>query len=208
MKITPVFENTDKHTIPLWLIEDVEIPNSITQALSEPNSWSDYSKTMKDEEYAQGHSDRLLHRNSKFLSDKLNKETGLDKFIIKHLSKQKDYDYNATWPSSGVEPYLDRLGISYAMVKDSVNYKQHPHVDNFFVFGTVLLNLKDNHPDSGTVYYDYKEYLLNGKQTRVYKGPYKKGTGLLHVNTPHNLHEGWNEGDFDRYVAFGNICLI
>jgi len=207
MKITPVFKNPDKHTIPLWLVEDVEIPNSIIQSLNEPNSWSDYSKTMKDEEYAKGHSDRLLHKNSRFLSDKLNKETGLAKFIIKHLKNQKDYNYNATWPDVGVEPYLDKLGVSVQMVKDSPNYKQHPHVDNFFVFGTILLNLQDNNPDSGTVYYDYRDHLLNGKQTRVYKGPYKKGTGLLHINTPCNLHEGWNEGDSDRFVAFGNICL-
>ena len=208
MKITPVFKNPDQHTIPIWLIEDVEIPNSVTQALNEPNSWSPYSKIFKDEEYAKGHNDRLLHRNSKFLSDKLNNAYGLDKSIIKHLSKQKDYNYNATWPWEGVEPYLDKIGISYGMVKDGVNYRQLPHVDNFFVFGTVLLNLKDNHPDSGRVYYDYRDWILKGKATRVYKGPYKKGTGLLHINTPCNLHEGWNEGDFDRYVAFGNICLI
>ena len=208
MKITPVFKNPDKFTIPLWLIEDVEIPNSIVQTLNEPNSWSPYSKIFKSKEYASGHNHRLLHRNSKFLSNKLNSAYGLDKEIIKHISKQKDYDYNATWPWEGVEPYLNKLGIGYGMVKDGVNYRQHPHVDNFFVFGTVLLNLKDNHPDSGTVYYDYKDWLLNGKQTRIYKGPYKKGTGLLHINTPFNLHEGWNEGDFDRYVAFGNICLV
>ena len=50
MKITPVFKNPDQHTIPIWLIEDVEIPNSVTQALSEPNSWSPYSKIFKEVE--------------------------------------------------------------------------------------------------------------------------------------------------------------
>lgn len=216
MKITPVFKypaepswDDIRHTIPLWLIEDVEIPDSITKAISDPYSWSNYSKIFKDKNYAQGHKDRAVHKNSKELTQLLNKASGLEKDIVKFIMHQKDYDFRQSWPAEGVAPYLKKMGISYSMVKDGVQYRQHPHIDNHFVFGTVLINLRDNPKASGTVYYDYRDYLLkNTKETRIYKGPYKKGTGLLHINTPANLHEGWNEGDFDRYVAFGNLCLV
>ena len=196
MKITPVFN--DPNAVPIWSIEDIEIPNPIQDACQQKDTWIAYP----------GHKNgRYNHKEEHLLCYglKVNNLEKINNTLIHFLKNQQDYDFDSYFPVAKFQSKLDDSKFVFNIVRDNPGFKQGPHKDNRFVMCSTIINLVDNDEGAGTYYYDYFDYYTKDKQTLIYKGPSKKGTGLLHVNTCVNLHEGWNNTESNRFIAFGNI---
>ena len=89
------------------------------------------------------------------------------------------------WPVGGVSTLLDKPG-----------FMMHPHVDNRFVLGVLIINLQDNPTGSGTHF-----------PRLDYTSPVKRGTGVFflnHVNTEHGIKQ---PGPEDRLIAYQTLTL-
>lgn len=109
---------------------------------------------------------------------------------VHKLIKQSKIDW---WPYDYVEKYdfgYKRGTIS--VYKDSSNFNMGLHIDNGLSFATSIINLQDNE-GAHTVYYD------NNTHEEIYRGPSKKGSGVIHINQPGLLHTGVNESDDERF---------
>ena len=207
MIIKPVFK--DKRYIPLWTIEGIDIPSTVTKSILSDNQYSNYDSQIEttDPEFIAAHQGRSFHKDNYNLNLELNKSLDHGLALSNFLIQQEDYYFADTWPTEGFRERLKGNRIGYDFVRDGKNYEQDPHVDNFFLMGSILINLEDNPVGSGTRYYDPIKWISEGKTELVFEGPVKKGTGVIHVNTPNNIHKGWNASDRFRYVAFGNIGI-
>lgn len=84
----------------------------------------------------------------------------------------------------------------YSINLDSPYFNMGPHVDGEHGLSTLIINLKDN-PGAHTIYYNPNQDL--GDLKEIYRGPSKKGTGVIHINRPDLLHSGINESENERY---------
>ena len=191
MKITPVFN--DLNAIPVWNIEDIEIPDSIQDACQQKDAWLAYTRHKNG---------RYVHKEEYWLSNSLEK---IGYSLIHFLKNQQDYNFDSYYSVTKFQSKLENSKFGFNIVKDNPGFKQDPHLDSRFVMCSTIINLVDNDEGAGTYYYDYFDYYTKDKQTLIYKSPTKKGTGTLHVNTCVNLHEGWNNTESNRFIAFGNI---
>ena len=208
MKITPVF--SDPKALPIWKLEDVVIPKFIQGACLEEDPWISYPEyhgwigVPGLEQMVVGMSGRYLHKDKEYCDHKFK---NINEELVEFLKVQQDYDFNKDYPVTGFQQKLEHSRFRFDTVRDNPGFRQTPHVDNRLIMCTALINLSDNDEGAGTYYYDYFDFYTKGKQTLIYTGPSKKGTGLLHVNTCVNLHEGWNNTESNRFIAFGNIGL-
>lgn len=208
MNITPVFD--DPNAVPIWKLEGIEIPKFIEKACTQDTSWISYpifqgwDKIPGMEGFVAGMKDRYLHEENVYCNHKLSK---IGTELVEFLKTQKDYDFDDDFPSSTFNEKLETNRFKFDTVKDGPRFRQTPHVDNRYIMCTALINLADNAEGAGTYYYDYFDFYTQKKERIIYQGPSKKGTGLLHVNTCRNLHEGWNNTDSDRFIAFGNMPI-
>lgn len=87
---------------------------------------------------------------------------------------------------------------------DRPGFNMGKHIDNRFIIGTVIVNLKDNPKSSGTHFWNSID-----EPIPWYSGPVKKHTGILmlnNVNTLHSININKNEEDV-RHIAYENICV-
>jgi len=113
-------------------------------------------------------------------------------------------DVSTWWPFDYVKNYEMYIngeptkgkGISFIIDKGGFNMGYH--VDNGLSIATWIINVKDN-PNAHTVYAN-KDVM---EWEEIYRGPDKKGTGVLHINRPELYHCGINEGTEERAVLIG-----
>lgn len=127
-----------------------------------------------------------------------------DEIATKLKSMLKRSDVDSWWPMDYIEKYDMGLpdeptkGVGHSFIIDSPKFDMGYHVDNGLSLMTWIINIKDN-PNAHTVYADKLNY--DWKET--YRGPDKKGTGMLHINRHGLYHTGLNEGNEDRAVLIG-----
>lgn len=191
MKFKPVIK-FDKAKYPIWEIDDIEIPDSLYTLIKESN-WTKFDKYTKNSEYSQpqtrlvlGDYDRSI---TKTISDDINE----------YIFEQEDYDLVYVKKSHPIVAHSIR-SIPWRVdpVKDIANYKLGIHTDGIQFIGTAIINVENN--NTVTEYFADKD----GKEL-IYKGSGRKGTGVLHLNTPYTYHRVRNTTNEDRYILH---CIL
>lgn len=117
-------------------------------------------------------------------------------------------DFHHWWPTDIYECFdfgYDSDLVSAGIFKDSPNFNMGMHVDNGLSLGTSIINLVNQ--NAYTVY-----YTDDTGNSISYKGPTKRGTGIVHLNHPGLWHSGYNEADEERFILMAyyavnnNIC--
>ena len=200
MKFRPIF--TDRQAMPVWEITGAAIPEIVDRATSTDTNW-----TSADVVYnlpISKNPGKYLYTGEEML--KMNFKSIMDP-IYNFLLTQKDYDFWNSWPTSQFQEVLAKHphGGSMDIWKILPNTSHGAHVDNLFIMGTVIVNIADNAEGSGTKYYDKRGQGDDDTWVPIYEAPVKRGTGVLHINTSSTLHQGHNNSDQDRYIAYTNI---
>lgn len=195
MNIKPIF-SSDQKKLFAWELSDVTIPDPVEELIN-ANEFTDYNTSKQP--------GGLSHPSSRL---KLNVEDntvydlfrGLSMELFYFIINQKDYIIDSVWPATFIESIKNRQLSLFGteIVRDDPGFAMGKHLDNNATFATYLLNLRDNN-DAFSEYWDYKD-----ENKLLYEGPSKKGTGVLHINSPYLLHQGSNKGSEYRYIAFGN----
>jgi len=189
MHIKPVVElGNSKHY--LWELSDITLPRDLTKILKE-SEWKPYNYNFS-----------RLTPIDRFIAVKFNNDLFSSIFtdINYYLNNNTDYDVKNTWPLDSGKHYLNAQW-STNVVKDIKSFHMTPHLDNNLVFATCIINMVDN--EENTTEYFHDEY---GKEL-LYKSPGKKGTGVLHINSPYLYHSASNNSQQDRIILLNNLKI-
>ena len=165
----PIWEVTD------WLLPDIDYSELVTKVFDQS------SKHYKSSNLRQETNIEInMYEQGVLIQDMLreNNLIVLDQMWKGHLER-------FVWPVGGVSTLLDKPG-----------FMMHPHVDNRFVLGVLIINLQDNPTGSGTHF-----------PRLDYTSPVKRGTGVFflnHVNTEHGIKQ---PGPEDRLIAYQTLTL-
>ena len=188
MHIKPVVELGNwKHY--LWELSDIPLPEDLTKILKE-SEWVPYNYSV------------LKHSPKRFVAKKFNKDLFSSIFtdINYYLNNNTDYNVKTTWPFDSGKHYSNaQWGID--VIKDTESFHMEPHLDNNLMFATCVINVVDN--EENTTEYFHDEY---GKEL-MYKSPGKKGTGVLHINSPYLYHSASNNSQQDRIILLNNLKI-
>lgn len=207
MKFKPVFPK-DKFMF-VWEVTDVDIPDELN-SIRDTDTWVPYGIRVNGQPM-----DRLIYEgNPREVENLLN---DLRVKCTEHIKTQKDYDLvNATWPQFLLDA-IPPNAFYPSLVKDLPGMSMGLHIDNHAMIGTFIINLEDN-PDSGTQYFDLEKKIAEGYIFKNgskeypepdYIGPTKKGTGILHLNSPYLWHTGANFSKTStRYATIGQLANI
>lgn len=190
MTITPVTKFGNNQYF-IWELTDILLPD-------------DLSITLKDSEWVPYNKSNILlnHSEKRFKVNKF--DYGIFDYIFNDLNysifNSKDYDIQTVWPLNRDKQYLQSKWGS-SIIKDKSEFNMSPHLDNNLMFATCIINLEDNGENTTEYFKDQ-----NGKEL-TYKSPGKKGTGVLHVNSPHLYHSASNKSKQDRITLISNLHI-
>jgi len=198
MKITPVLERNDKRFV--WELTDIEIPEKL-QKIVDTGEYLNYNKLSPEKS--------LKHRETRL---KLVKDKGAGTLIgnllkpaVQHVLNSNYYFYDGVWPAFFIDTLKQNPPLfNGQVVKDLPGHAMSTHLDNSLMFASCILNLKDN-DECFTEYYSDPKGEKVIYRTRRYSN---KGTGVIHLNSPHLYHNGFNKGGNERLIAFCNLSLV
>ena len=172
MNIELIDENFPVWKITDWQVPDIDYTESHTyDQSSKYYTSSDLRHTVNTSiDMSQGINIQEMLKDSDLLV--------LDQMWKGHLNRLK-------WPEGSTNILLDKPG-----------FKMGDHIDNRYVIGVLIINLKDNPIGSGTYFTE-----LN------YGGPTKKGTGLFFLNHDNTKHNIVQPGPEDRLIAYQTLTL-
>ena len=189
MRFRPVI-NLHKSKYPIWEITEIEIPDKVYDSIK-GGTWTVYDEFIKSKTFSQPVTRFILEDHDRFstqfISDEINTFIYSQKHYDLSLIQKKDPDFINK---------IRTLPWKIDLNKDIANYKLGVHVDNSQFAGTCIINLRDN--QTVTEYFADKD----GKEL-IFKGSGKKGTGVLHLNTPYTFHSVTNTSGEDRYILHG-----
>lgn len=194
MNIEPVF-SSDQNKLFAWELSDVDIPEQIEDLIN-THEFVDYN-SIKSGGLDQPSSRYKLNVDNKTIYDIF---SDLSKQLFNFLVNQNDYIIDSVWPKPFIESIKARQQTLFGteVIRDDPGFEMGKHLDNNVIFATFLINLRDNN-NAYSEYWDYKD-----ENKLLYEGPSKRGTGVLHINSPCLLHQGSNKSTEYRYIAFGN----
>ena len=124
----------------------------------------------------------------------------LGKLLKDKIAEQFTKDIVTWWPESFIQEYIfEEQQIN--IFRDSPNFNMGLHVDNGLSLGTCVINVTDS--NSYTEYYE-----SDSDEVVAYRGPSKKGTGIVHINQPGLWHSGINNGPDERYIMMSYFSVI
>ena len=186
MNFTPVI-NFDKSKYPIWEINNINIPDELYKSVQN-GGWSPYSP--EGSKYNPQPKTRFILENYDY---SITKDLSIQ--INDFISKQKDYDLQLVdnYHPDIIPRRIRSLTWRIEPVKDILGYKLGVHLDYKVGIGTAIINLRDNKTVT--------EYFADEKGEKlIYKGTGKKGTGVIHLNTPYTYHRVRNTSGENRYI--------
>ena len=189
MTITPVYKPGNNQYF-IWELTDIPLPK-VLDVIVEKSEWIPYSNYTVNE-----------WGSKRFVADKFDSiiTDPLFKYLNYVISNRHDYDISTIWPFVNSKSFLD-AEWGPQIIKDQSDFNMAPHIDNNYMFATCIINLQDN-GENTTEYFKDQE----GKEL-IYKSPGKKGTGVLHVNSPFLYHSAHNRSKQDRVVLINNLNI-
>lgn len=179
--------------LPVFEITDINFENYFNKEDLEP-FWNKFFQNSTDDKSYRMRAP-LIDSNldfSKKLFEEINEK-------IKPIILNSHFEW---WPKDYVDSYSFEINdnVGTGVYLDSPHFHMGNHIDNGLSFGTCILNLEDN-DGAHTVYYNMNE-------EEIYRGPSKRGTGILHINQPTLLHTGINESEKERYFLMTYYKVI